>query len=297
MLAQSFARSLRAPLEQLQSDLNQGYTLTDALARLGRWVPSFDQALIEAGEQSGRLDVCFKLLSDYYHEKALLIREVISCSLYPLFLLHFAVFILPFPQFFADGNILAYLTKTFGILIPLYGIVIFGVWACQGRNGLVWRSFMEKVFGFVPILGSARHHLALSRLAAALEALINAGVTIIEAWGLAAAASGSPALVRTVSKWKVPLESGTTPSELVHSCPEQFPEVFSSLYQTGEVSGQLDDSLKRLRILHQEEGSRKMRLVAQWLPRLFYFGIVAVIVFKILSFYNSYFSELNEIMK
>jgi len=297
MLAHSFARSLCSSLEQLQLDLNEGFTLTDALARQGGWIPSFDQALIQAGEQSGRLDVCFKLLSDYYHEKALLIREVISCSLYPLFLLHFAVFILPFPQFFTDGNVIAYLTKTFGVLIPLYGIVFLGILACQGRNGLVWRSFMEKGFGFVPILGDARHHLALSRLSAALEALLNAGVTIIEAWGLAAAASGSPALMRTVAAWKAPMESGTIPSELVRSCPRQFPEVFSSLYQAGEVSGQLDDSLKRLRMLHQEEGSRKMRLVAQWVPRLLYFIIVAAIVLKIFSFYSSYFSQLNEIMK
>jgi len=32
------------------------------------------------------------------------------------------------------------------------------------------------------MLGTARHYLALARLASALEALIAAGVTIIEAW-------------------------------------------------------------------------------------------------------------------
>jgi len=100
------------------------------------------------------------------------------------------------------GNWLAYLAKTFGVLLPIYGGVFAVVYAMQGRRGEKWRSVMEDLIHPIPILGAARRALALSRLAAALEALISAGVTIIEAWELAAAASGSSMLKRVVLGWK-----------------------------------------------------------------------------------------------
>src|SRR5689334_13711425 len=53
----SYVRPLRAVL----SFLHQGSTLSEAFARLGNWIPQFDQALFEAGERSGRLDSCFRL--------------------------------------------------------------------------------------------------------------------------------------------------------------------------------------------------------------------------------------------
>ena len=95
------------------------------------------------------------------------------------------------------------------------------------------------------VLGTARQDLALARLAAALEALLNAGVPIIGAWELAATASGSPALRRSVEGWRPRLEQGSTPAELI-SESGQFPSVFSSLYHTGEISGQLDQTLNRI---------------------------------------------------
>src|SRR5260370_31379492 len=121
---------------------------------------------------------------------------------YPMFVFHFAIFLLPFLSFFRTGNLPLYLMQTFGILLPLYAVVFFIIYATQGRRGMKWRSFLERALRPIPVLGTGRHYLALARLAAALEALINAGVTIIEAWDMAAAASGSPAIQRAVADWR-----------------------------------------------------------------------------------------------
>ena len=182
-----------------------------------------------------------------------------------------------------------------GILGPLYGVVMFIIYACQGRHGETWRSALENFVRPIPVLGFARHQLALARLAAALEALLTAGVPIIEGWSLAATASGSPAIRRVVRSWKEPLQAGSTPAELV-SQSKLFPELFANLYHTGEVSGQLDQTLLRLHTMYQEEGTRKMRMVAQWTPRIVY-GMVAVMVaIKVILFYMGYFNQLNQVM-
>ncbi|MGD0813083.1 MAG: type II secretion system F family protein [Verrucomicrobiota bacterium] len=285
--------SLRAPITQLLEQLDQGHTVSDSVQQLGRWSPSFDLALIDAGERSGRLDACFKLLAVYYRERAQMMRQMMSDMAYPAFLLHFAIFLFPLINLVSTGNFTRFVLMTAGLLLPLYGLVFLIIYACQGRRGEEWRSKLESVLARVPILGTARQDLALARLATALDSLLNAGVPIVTAWELAATASASPALARTVHNWKEPLQNGSTFSELI-SASGRFPVLFTNLYHTGEVSGTTDQTLIRLHDLYQTEGLSRMKALAQWTPKLVYFGVVFFVAWKIISFYFGYFQEIDK---
>jgi type IV pilus assembly protein PilC len=290
------SRSFRAPIRRVLAEIAAGYTFSESVRRAGGWLPDFDIALLEAGERSGRLDACFRLLSDYYGDRARMAREMIGDLAYPAFLLHFAVFILPFAQLFTTGDWITYLTKTFGILIPIYVAVALLIYAAQSRHGEVWRSFVESILRPVPILGRARRELALARLAMALEALISAGVSIIEAWDLAATVSGSPALRRTVHAWRPEVLAGQTPAEAVNASG-RFPELFANQYATGEVSGKLDEVLRRLHNYYQEEGTRKLRAVAQWTPRIAYLIVALAIAWQVIKFWSAYFKEIRNVLE
>jgi len=295
------APSFREPLRRLLDALARGATLAESLQQLG-WLPAFDVALVEAGERSGRLDACFRLLADYYNERANLARQVIADLIYPVALIHFAAFIffivLPFAASQFNASLLLLFAKTALILLPLYCAAAALIYATQSRQGEPWRARIESVLRRIPILGAARRDLALSRLAAALEALISAGVNIVEAWDLAAAASGSPALRRAVQAWKPRVTAGRTPSEAVRACP-QFPEMFANLYASGEVSGKLDESLRHLHRLYHEDGARKLHAFAQWTPRLVYLLVVFLIAYKIVQFWTGLYgphSALSNIL-
>lgn len=287
------ARSFRLPLARLVNSLMEGSTFSEALRELGRWAPEFDVALLHAGEKSGRLPNCFKLLAEYYQERCRLLRQVISDLGYPLFLFHFAIFIGPFPSLFQSWNLLAYAAKTLGVLLPIYGAVILLIYAAQGRHGESWRAMIETVLRPIPLCGAARRSLALARLSAALESLITAGVSIIEAWDLAAAASGSPALGRAVRAWKPEVLAGQTPSEAVNRSGA-FPELFANMYHTGEISGRLDETLDRLRDYYQDEAARKLQALANWVPKFIYFGIMLMIAWQVVSFYSNYFGMIRD---
>lgn len=266
------------------------------MSSAGRWMPAFDVALLAAGEKSGRLPQCFKLLADYYTEQARLLRQGISDLMYPLFLFHFAVLLGPVPALFTSGDFLAYGLTVGVVLGPLYAGVAALVLAVQGRHGERWRGWIESITHAVPLLGRARRNLALARLTAALEALINAGVPIIEAWMLAAAASGSPMLKRTVAGWRPQLETGTTPAEAILAS-RRFPDLFCNLYHSGEVSGKLDEQLRHLNTYYQDEGSRQMRAIAQWVPRLIYLAIVGFIAYRVVSFWAGYFNQIGQVLQ
>jgi len=288
------ARSFRAPLQLFLNELAKGKTFSESL-RFVNWLPDFDLTLIEAGERSGRLDACFRALADYYNQRAALAKQMISQTLYPAFLIHFAALVfwvvLPLAAAQLDFSRLPiFFTKALLKLSPLYLFVALIIFINQAKHGEKWRALMEKILSFVPVLGSARRSLALSRLAMALEALISAGVNIVEAWDLAAVASNSPALRRAVADWKSHFADGRTPAELVHSS-KNFPETFANLYHSGEISGKLDETLRRLHAFYQEDGTYKFQLIAQWVPKIIYLIVAIGVGYKIIQFYTGYFNQ------
>ena len=291
------APSFREPLQRLLDELAKGRTFTESLRQLGAWLPEFDIALIDAGERSGRLDICFRLLADYYNDRARIAKQVISQLVYPVGLIHFAAFIfvivLPYAKSQFNASILSLFVKATLVLSPLYLVMIFLIYATQSKHCEKWRARIESFIHPIPILGTARRFLALARLAAALEALINAGVNIVQAWDLAAAASGSPALRRAVENWKPQIEAGQTPAEIIRDC-RKFPEMFANLYASGEVSGKLDETLRRLGAHYQEEGTRKLYAFAQWTPRIVYVLVAGIIAYKVVNFYLGYFQQIND---
>jgi type II secretory pathway component PulF len=292
------SRSFREPLRRQIENIKQGSSFTDSLLATSGWLPDFDIALIEAGERSGRMDDCFRVLADYYHERARITKQTISQMAYPVGLIHFAalVFLIIVP--FAGSQFNASLTMLFLkaalILSPLYLGTALMIFALQSKHGEGWRSLMERVLRFVPFLGKARYYLALSRLSLALEALINAGVNIIQAWELAAHACGSPALRRVILAWRPQVESGITPAAVVSNCP-QFPEMFANFYNSGEISGKLDEALARLHRYYNDEGNRKLQVFAEWTPRVIYGIVAAIIAYKIIQFYTGYFKQISTI--
>jgi type II secretory pathway component PulF len=291
------APSFGEPLQRLLNELAKGSTFTESLRHFGAWLPEFDIALIDAGERSGRLDICFRLLDDYYNDRARLAKQVISQLIYPVGLVHFAVFIfmimLPFAHSQFNASLLWLFVRAVLALAPLYLAVVLIIYAAQSKHGEKWRSRIEVFIHPIPILGTARRFLALARLAAALEALISAGVNIVQAWDLAATASGSPALRRAVENWKPQIEAGQTPAEIIRDC-RKFPEMFANLYASGEISGKLDETLRRLYTHYQEEGALKLHAFAQWTPRIVYMLVAGIIAYKVVNFYLGYFQQINE---
>lgn len=292
------ARSYREPIQRLLHQIIEGQTFAAALQQVDGWLPEFDIALIDAGERSGRLDACFRLLAEYYTDQARLTKQLISQLLYPVGLVHFAalvfLIIIPFAKSQFNASLILLCGKAALALAPLYVITAVIIYATQSRHGESWRALIESLMRLVPLIGKARHYLALARFSAALEALISAGVNMIQAWDLAARASSSPAIIHAVAAMKPGVLAGETPGEAIrkHSI---FPAVFANLYASGEVSGKLDETLKRLYINYQEDGTRKLEAFAQWLPRLIYGLVAAMIAYYIIQFWMGYFQQISTI--
>jgi len=188
-----------------------------------------------------------------------------------------------------QGSVASFVTSKLLVLAPIYALAYLVTRILSGEGRFAWRLSLDRALAHVPLLGSARRNLALASLCAALEGLVRAGVSMGYAWETAAAASGSPVLQDAVASWRPIVEAGRAPSELVRETPE-FPSTFANLYRTGEVAGELDETLKRMQRFYQEEGSRQLQTVAEWTPRLLYLGVALAIAAQVLAFYGAYYS-------
>jgi type IV pilus assembly protein PilC len=276
----------------LLAQIEQGHALGESMRAIPNWLPDFDITLIEAGEQSGRLDRCFRMLGDYYVERAKVAKKVITSLAYPVFLLHLLAGVSTLVLFFWYPNV---------CVLPLVGLAFLYVavfvmlYATQNKHSESWRAKVEFFLNRIPVMGKARKHLSIGRFSAALEALISAGVSIIEAWQLAAKASGSVALQRTVESWIPALRAGRTPAELLQET-RVFPDIFTGQYVAGEISGKLDDTLERMRDYYQEDGGQKVRLLAQWIPIGIYLMILIGGGAFVIWFWNTYFHQVQQVI-
>lgn len=291
--AKGYARQISIVLNRLQ----QGSTFSDAVEATGTWLPVFDRALLGAGETSGRLDSSFRTLGNYYTQRASMLRQIISGMAYPIFVLHLAVLIFPtsyLTRLFLNDGLQQFVVQKLVILLPGYALIALLIVAFQGSHGERWRALMERVGNAIPLLGSARRDLAFARLAGALEALLSAGVPIIQAWELAAKASGSTRIRKFITQSAPRMEAGVTPSETLRQTTI-FPELFQGLYTTGEASGQLDSTLHRLRDHYEEQATLKFQNIANWTPKLLFLLVALGVGYQIITFYMGYFDQLNKI--
>jgi type IV pilus assembly protein PilC len=305
----------RKVLQQLTQHLQAGHTFTDAMQLVSgqkrsadvspvrghrsTWLSEFDTALLSAGEESGRLDLTFKTLARYYSARAKIIRDTINGLIVTIVTLH--VFLLVFPinylQAFALGLInnqyqqcRPFLLEKLLVFGVLYGVVGFLIFSMQANRGEVWRSVVEAILNFVPGLRTAVKYLAVARLSMSLDALLSAGVPVIRSWELSAVSCGSPHLKKEIFKWAPQLEVGTTPADMVAQIP-YFPEMFAQQYQTGEISGKMDETLDRLHTYFEEEGIQKLQTFCRILNFTIYFTLAAVVAISVIRFYTGYFAQ------
>jgi len=216
---------------------------------------------------------------------------------YPVFIVHFIILMPGLISYGAsllggsDTGFLGAFSPSLLTLGALYGAVFFVLYLGQANRGFALRYWLEKIWHRVPMFGPALKELKLSRLSFALHALLNAGVNVREAWESAASASGSPWLATSVRAWLPDLDRGLLPSEVLKRA-EDFPRTFRDLYATGEVSGQLDDSLQRLAKLYHEEGTRHLKNAAGVATGLVYGGVVITVAFIVIRFWTNYYSSI-----
>ena len=72
-----------------------------------------------------------------------------------------------------------------------------------------------------------------------------------------------------------------------------FSAGFLASVATAEHAGSLNREMERLAVAQWEEAERAVQALEEWVPRLGYALVSVWIIFRIFSFYSSYFERFN----
>ncbi|HXE72721.1 MAG TPA: type II secretion system F family protein [Candidatus Nitrosotenuis sp.] len=244
--------SLGGLTETVAREVDAGIRLSQALGRYPHLFTPYEINMVAAGETGGALDRRLGDLAASLEQNFSLQQMLLSRLLYPMLVLHAAIFIPTLPILVLQGPA-PYLLSVGMVLVPAYGLVL-GSWLlyrlASASSGI--RLAIDQFLLMVPILGRALRTLAGARFLAGLGQLYEAGLPAARAVELAASACGNSALAARLAgtaarvQEGLPLTQALAPTGLL-------PPMAMQMMSAGEESGSISTILqKTARYMHQE---------------------------------------------
>lgn len=251
-------------VRNLAYEVESGTPLPQALAKFPRAFSNQAIALIEAGEASGKLPESLSKLSANLEWTDGLVATARQALIYPLLICSAAVglvvllftFVVPrFEEIFNQINtplpqitlIVLAISEFFAAYWYIWGSFVFCIPILLGLPGKFQQAavFRDKAMLKVPFLGELAQCLAISQFSATLEMLIKSGIPLAKALELCARQSTNSLITIASNAARAAVNEGRPMSDELsqHSI---FTQTFITMAQTGEKSGQLDTTLKKV---------------------------------------------------
>lgn len=262
-------------LLQVRQDVEEGSTLSAAMARHTRVFDQLYSNMVEAGETGGILDLILQRLSTFIEKIVKLKRDIISAMIYPTAVILLAVvavaviMIVVIPQFqqiflglLGPGEQLPLPTRIvvgisnflggwggLAILLSIIGIVVtvrFYYRTPNGRRNIDW--FLLKV----PIIGDILRKISVARFSRTLSTLLSSGVPILQSLDITAKTSGNVIIEDAITKVRQGVERGESFVEPLKAT-EVFPHMVAQMIGIGEQTGALDAMLGKIADFYEAE--------------------------------------------
>ncbi|MEO6787719.1 MAG: type II secretion system F family protein [Chthoniobacteraceae bacterium] len=287
----------RASLAKVKGALDSGRTVGEAMPAGTPLISPLEACVFVASDRAGRLDAGLEQASRYYAALAEARTRMRSRLAYPVFVVHFALLILPLPLVFApDGGLVSYFKAV--------GTAIGGLWLCVFLIAALVRALVsaatkhlvfDRLLSMVPLFGKLRRSFALSRFCSAYHMQLNAGVNVLASLETSAAASGSAILRDAVLRALPTVRSGNQVGPAL-AATRAFPKTFVRAFTVGEETGELDHELQRLGADYQTTALRRLETVAEWMPKIFYIAVLFYFGWQIIRFYIGRMQEIQSVM-
>lgn len=264
-------KRMQAILEDIYYGIKKGESLSDGFSRFPNVFDKVFITMIEAGEESGKMEETFDYLATQLMSQHQLTQKVKGALAYPIVVLTAMVavgiammtFVLP-----KIGNVFI----SMNIDIPLPTQILLSVSKWLGNHALfVVAGFVLSIVGFVvlmkvsstrraimnflskmPIINRLMEHLDLARFSRTLSLLLATGVPIIKALNVSALTLSQNKFDKFSEHFNKKIKKGTSLSIILEE-EKVFPPIMMQTIKAGEESGTLDEILMDLATFYEEE--------------------------------------------
>ncbi len=255
----------------IRSDVEEGRPLSVAMARQDWAFSPVAIALVRAGEATGDLGGMLQKVAEFMERDIGTRKKVKGAMAYPIFMAVMAtcvvIFLLinVFPKFadlFGDKpellpaptrfflNLSALLQSDGYWIFPAGILGLFGViMAMKSKEG---RRLLDPVYLRLPAFGKLIKAVSISRSFHVLGVMMNAGLNVLDALGLASEVSGNRKYVDLWEETQARVENGSDISETLLNDP-LIPPAEAAMISLGERSGTLPHVLDRITHHHEKK--------------------------------------------
>ena len=303
LIDQTEEKGLKRILSQVKTEVNEGISLGDAMARHR----AFDHIyvnMVRAGESSGTLDVVLERLADFKEGQAKIQGEITGALMYPMIMVFVGMinigilFTVVVPRItrifehakvqlpiqtrilmFASGAVKDYWWLM--IIVVVGGVFLFRRWKKSDKG----RAQFDSLVLQIPIFGSVLRMIAVSRFSRTLGTLLSSGVSLLVALDIVKNVVDNVRIKKAIEVARDAIREGEDIAAPLKRSGE-FPPMVTHMIAIGERSGQLEQMLVRVAIAYEQRTDVRLKSLMSLLSPLLILlmgGAVGFIVFSILT--------------
>jgi general secretion pathway protein F len=262
---------LRKALTNVRDKVNEGSSLAHALEDYPKIFSPLFVNMVNAGENSGTLDIVLARLADFTESQMILRQKIRSAMIYPVMMLvissgiisYLVAFVIPKISKIFEGMHKALPMITLALLggakfvqhywwlIIMFIIAVallFRRWKNSENGRPLWDRFTLRV----PILGKLIHKIAIGRFSRTLATLLKSGVPIIAALDIVKNVVNNKVLEKAVETARENVKEGEAIAKPLERSGV-FPPLVIHMIHVGETTGELENMLFRVADAYEGE--------------------------------------------
>lgn len=308
---QTASKELAKILVQVRTDVEQGSSLSGALAKHPKAFNDLFVAMVKAGETGGVLDDVLLDIADTIETEVELRRKIKSAMTYPVVVVILVVLIMAamllfiVPQF---ETIYASLNSS----LPLPTRILLGVsrlvrtywWAVVlgaigGRYAFrrykatpAGRAQVDAIKIRVPVFGPLFHKVALARFANTFGMLLKSGVPILQAMDIVKETVNNQVIAKAVDDVKGSVREGESIAKPLgkHAV---FPPMVVQMLAVGEETGAVDTMLEKVAQFYNSEVEATVDALTSLIEPLLIAVIGGAVGAAVIALYLPMFNIIN----
>ncbi|AHB40399.1 MAG: hypothetical protein ACD_25C00227G0003 [uncultured bacterium] len=301
LAAQTQSQNFKKIIYDILRNVEGGASLSTALGRYPEVFSVTYQALVKAGESSGKMDIILKRLADNMEAQRDLNSRFKGAMIYPIVVMIAMIGVFVVLMVFVVPK-LADMYKSMDVELPIVTRVMISTSDFMVKNIVVisiiaaalvlairyyaksdkGKYYIAEVTMRLPVFGKINKDKDFAQFSKTLALLINSAVPIVEALGIVSTVMSSPTFRMAVLNAARQVEKGTSLSSFFKSS-EQFPPLLSQMANVGEETGKMDEVLDRVAIYYEGEVDNKVKGLSAALEPIILIILGVMVGFLIIS--------------
>lgn len=292
-------KSMQSILREVKSYVEKGGSLADGFKQHSKVIPPIMISMIEAGEMSGNLEICFERLAIQFDKQSKLNGKIRGALTYPIIVLIIAVIVVivmvvaVIPQFsdmFEDmgmdlpaaTKLLLWLSDLFRYRWWLVAIIVaaivfaYKMFAATDVGKHVIGKFTIKV----PIFGKLTVMTAAANVSRTLSTLMASGISLVDGVEAVANMMTNIWFKEALMAAKDQVMKGVPLSKPIRDA-DLFPTMLPQMIKIGEETGNIEDMMDKVADYYEEQvdmTTEQVTTAMEPLTMVVMAGIVGVIV-------------------